>query len=134
LLSDAGNVQVQLQFQRSHASHLVVVGQVDADGVKMTCQRCLKPITLQLKAKVNLAIASSEQQADELPVEYDPWIVNGERMELVELIDNELMLNLPIIAYHPDCEIQAGYGDKIELKVYTQANPFGVLAHLLPKD
>lgn len=131
--SDAGAAWVWLKFQRSHDSHLVITGQINADGLQMVCQRCLNLVTLPLKTTVNLIVLGPQQQIDQLSVEYDPWVISGKRMKLIELIDHELMLNLPIIAVHPNCEIQTKYGDRKQ-QIDSNANPFGRLAQLLPKN
>ena len=131
--SDTGTAWVWLKFQRSHDSHLVITGQIDADALQMVCQRCLNLVTLPLKTTVNLIVLGLQQQIDQLPVEYDPWVISDKRMKLLELIDHELMLNLPIITAHPHCEIQTEYGESKQ-QIDSNANPFGKLAQLLPKD
>ncbi len=134
LQSDAGDVFIRLQFQRNYTSYPLVTGQISTNDLPMICQRCLNLAAFQLQVEVNLAIVSLDQQLDELPVKQDFWILNEERIELVELIDHELMLNLPIIAYHPNCKVQTDYGNNTAMKSEIQINPFSALRQLLSKD
>ncbi|KEA61900.1 hypothetical protein ADIMK_4047 [Marinobacterium lacunae] len=104
-------------------------------SVMLTCQRCLEPVSVDVEAEVNLAMVLNEEQAKNLPRYYDPLIVEAEDVELLSLIEDELILSLPLVAYHEDCSIQTSFGD-VDEAARTQEkkpNPFSVLAELKNK-
>jgi len=99
----------------------------------MTCQRCLEPVEITVEANFNLAIAPTEEHAKTLPKYYDPLIVEGEELQLLSMVEEELILSLPIVPYHDDCSVQMSYGDEAAADAVTDSdktNPFSVLASL----
>ena len=74
-------------------------------GVQIGCQRCLDAISIDIIGDMNVAIVLNEEQAQKLPIEYDPWLLEDKKLDMREFIDHEMILNIPIVAYHSDCEI-----------------------------
>ncbi len=71
--------------------------------VTMICQRCLEPVALQLCAEFRLALVEHESDFTELPEQLDPLLVpRGSTCDLVSLIEDEFILELPIVPRHPD--------------------------------
>lgn len=132
LESDAGQVQVTLQFQRDDHRRPLITGQVTAKGVEILCQRCLQIDIQELHVDLNVVVVLDESQAEKLPAEYDAWIVEDGQLNIRELLDQELILSLPIVPYHADCKVETQYGDAGATQ--QQESPFGVLASLLQKD
>ncbi|MEE9491961.1 MAG: YceD family protein [Gammaproteobacteria bacterium] len=103
---------------------LVVTGQV-----LLVCQRCMDALPHALDLRPVLAIVADEERADVLPEGYDPLIATGKPVRLSELIEDEIMLALPLIAKHLDesvCDVFIRQKEAAE-KVL---NPFGVLEQL----
>ena len=99
--------------------------------VKMQCQRCLEPVTLELEAEMNLGIVADDEAAKQLPRYYDPFIINEPKQDLHQLVEEELILTLPLIAQHQDCSVKTEYGEIAERSDDNEkANPFNVLAQL----
>tara|TARA_R110002167_G_scaffold45323_13_gene136177 strand:- start:1217 stop:1735 length:519 start_codon:yes stop_codon:yes gene_type:complete len=99
--------------------------------VKMLCQRCLEPVTLELEAEMNLGIVADDEAAKQLPRYYDPYIVNEPRQDLYQLVEEELILTLPLIAQHQDCVVKTEYGEAVvQSGDNDRKNPFNVLAQL----
>jgi len=132
LETDKGRVQVSLQFQRDERHRPIVTGLVEVKGVEIICQRCLQIVTHDLRVDLNVAVVLDESQAEKLPAECEAWIVEDGQLNLRELLDQELVLSLPIVSYHADCEVKTRYGDAGAEQ--QQESPFGVLASLLQKD
>ncbi len=132
LESDQGNVEVTLQFQRDERRRPTVTGLVEAKGVEIICQRCLQIAPHDLRVDLDVTVVLDESQAEKLPAERDAWIVEDGQLNLRELLDQELILSLPIVPYHVDCEVETQYGDAGAEQ--QKENPFGVLAGLLQKD
>jgi uncharacterized protein len=78
----------------------------------LCCQRCLGVFPLAVEQPVNLALVESPDQARDLPTEYDPLLLPfGDRIDLGELVSEELILALPVVARHADeawCEAGDG--------------------------
>jgi len=134
LCSDSGEVEVDLQFSCDQQRYRVISGSASA-SVEMTCQRCLDPVGVELSATFNLAVALTEEHVKQMPRCYDALLLEEEEVELLPMVEEELILNLPIVAYHDDCSVQTSFGDAdtAEEEVEDKPNPFSVLAQLKTK-
>jgi len=122
-----GPISVVLDFERQTGNRPVIYGNILA-RVVLDCQRCLEPVSIDLQCEVSLGIVKDEAQAELLPDELDPLIA-GDEVNLIELIEDELLLALPIVPVHEQCEPPAtGEGHDTELP--RRENPFAVLASL----
>jgi uncharacterized protein len=74
-------------------------------AVWLECQRCLTPYRQALDAKTRFLIAETEAEADAWPMEDDEAdaIVGSRQFDLVELIEEELLLALPLVPKHTVC-------------------------------
>lgn len=124
-------VQVDLNFGISEERKLVIEGRAKAE-LTFTCQRCLGPVTLPVEAFIELAIVRTEEEAKRLPKRLDPWILPEEgNTDLYFIVEEELLLSLPSVAYHPEpCidEQLLSSGDPVEAT--PEENPFQVLKQL----
>lgn len=98
LLDDAGDVQVDLHFGR-HGKLRVVSGDLSAD-LTVTCQRCMQAMQYPLQAHINLAFIKDDAQADALPAEFEPLLLEADEMNLAAVIEDELLLALPLVLAH----------------------------------
>ena len=105
----------------------------------LECQRCLEAMVWPVNSDVSLTFVESIDEAERLPEGLDPqWVEKG-RVKFRDLIEDELLLTLPLVAMHPAeiCGSQANaviedgsedaYGPGRE-------NPFAALAELKRKD
>jgi uncharacterized protein len=76
--------------------------------VQLSCGRCLEPLQLNVESRCVLGMAPDEAGAERLPAAYEPLIVAPEPIALRELIEDELLLSLPLVAMHPvgQCQIE----------------------------
>lgn len=134
LNEELGNVHVELRFAMDEQRLHTISGEARGE-VFMICQRCLEPVAVAVNADVNLAVVFTEEQAKNLPKYYDPLIVEAEDVELLSLIEDELILSLPLVKYHDNCSVQTSFGDEQEAvrTQDTKTNPFSVLAQLKEK-
>jgi uncharacterized protein len=60
---------------------------------------------LKIASRTQLAIVGDDLTAKQLPSTLDPWIVEGEAGDLWALIEDDLILEIPAVAYHEtdDC-------------------------------
>lgn len=131
LLEGGGDIQVSLRFAKDEQGLSVITGLLQAE-VTLECQRCLQPFEMVVKGDINLAIARYEDAVNNLPRHYDPLLLEGPELELWPLIEQELMLSLPIVAKHPEgeCRTDSTYQAQDEELQQDKPNPFAVLAEL----
>jgi uncharacterized protein len=93
-----------------------VVGAADAQGglslrlsiggkVEMTCQRCLGGLWHEIAIERTLHLARNETELERLDALPDSdAILAGERLDLLELVEDEVLLSLPLAAMHAEGE------------------------------
>ena len=91
----------QTAFGLTGTGRRVITGSVSAT-VEVVCQRCLEPLSLKLADTIQLALVESESQIDSLEAAWDPWMVDGPRISIASLLEEQLMLCMPLVSYHPD--------------------------------
>jgi uncharacterized protein len=70
--------------------------------VTLECQRCLEPYQQALSSTARLAFVAGEEEADAAlaPEDYEAVPLEGDRVDLRALVEDELLLSLPIVAMH----------------------------------
>ncbi len=133
LVSDTGNVKARFEFGRDEQGLIVMQGQLEAD-VQMVCQRCLEAALLPVLSEFTYAVVKEGKNTDNLPKSYDVIELGEDPLDLLELVEDELILALPIVpAHEPDqCQHPAGYvaAPEPSVKQVSRSNPFDVLAQL----
>lgn len=72
--------------------------------VWLTCQRCLQPFTVPLDIDQRLRFVRSEAQAEALDAEIEEDVLAlSKSLDLRELVEDELLLALPIVPRHGVC-------------------------------
>ena len=152
LLEDRGYADVELQFGIDSAGQAFVKGYVNAE-LSLLCNRCMEKMTMPIQADFNLGIVHSYVQAERLPAEYEPLVIQESQIKTLDIVEDELLLALPIIVKHPDSVNCVGNMDasayvhkknhvlpekqedvnKVETADSTKQNPFLVLEKLKSK-
>ena len=103
LASPDGEVSGKLRFGSTGTGRRVITGSVSAT-VEVVCQRCLEPLSLELADTIQLALveSESESQSDSLEAAWDPWVVDGPKISIASLLEEQLMLCMPLVSYHRD--------------------------------
>ncbi|MEO0443246.1 MAG: YceD family protein [Pseudomonadota bacterium] len=100
LASNEGQIVAELVFGASDEhQQQCLQGKLNAK-VDMVCQRCLEPCPQQLEAEIKLAMLWNDDQVSQLPKTWDPWIVAEGQVDIYQVLEDELILSLPIVAYH----------------------------------
>lgn len=104
LMSHRGSVQFQavgfLGLRQRPFIKLDVTG-----ALVLRCERCLQALDWPLEVHSLLWLAKSDAEADAAPVdedEYDP-VVGSEQFDLSALIEDEILLSLPLPPKHEHC-------------------------------
>ncbi len=105
-------------------------------GVVRTCQRCLEPVVLNLVVDHRLRFVKGEAAAAKLDAESDEDVLALEpTINLLELLEDELLLALPVIPMHEGCEPPVVTAtETMGAAAAPASNPFAVLAALKPGD
>ncbi len=132
-----GDLQAHLHFDRE-GKYLIVEGQVKA-SVEMACQRCMQPMPVDLQTDFKLAMVLNEEQAERLPSTYEPLLVTEGKQNVAQLLEDELLLVLPLVPRHEqqcsDYLQQQAQRMKQDAELAEQEkaknNPFAALKDLL---
>ena len=134
-----GGASVELKFSISGRAEKLITGQIGA-VVFAECQRCLQPVELKLNCNVNLQLVKDEAAAAELVSEREPLLFQiDSEYQLLEIVEDELLLSLPIVALHDKevCQISANklessseQTDSIDKSNIEKSNPFSSLSSL----
>ncbi|HEY7379191.1 MAG TPA: YceD family protein [Steroidobacteraceae bacterium] len=100
LRRDAGTARGQFRFHRENAAP-VAEGHVSAT-LTLTCQRCLGEMTLPVEADSRLAFV--EGAGAEAGQSREPVITTDGQVSLATLIEEELLLALPLAPRHADTD------------------------------
>lgn len=100
-------VAVQLQFGVDEQGVTYLKGHLETK-LTLQCQRCMEPYIYEIISDFVLGIVSTLDEIDALPDGYEPALAKEGQLALRELIEDELILNLPIIPKHePEvCKVQ----------------------------
>jgi uncharacterized protein len=131
VLGDGKGVRLSVDFGRDEQDRQIADVAIEA-AVELECQRCLQRFRHPLSASSRLALVLTDEQAQALPRELEPWIAQDE-IDLWELASEELALALPAVAYHPGGHCSPPEHDRGPIAVEEPARekPFDVLSSLL---
>jgi len=101
-----------------------------ATQVSLECQRCLQPVGVPLQISRSFLFVHGEDAAAQLDTDSEDDVLAITRaLDLHELIEDELLLALPIVPRHDVCPepLPQALADEAEL---DKPNPFAALAAL----
>ena len=113
----------------------IVFWQLQTQGTLwQNCQRCLEPVAISLAVDSELALLADENHAALLEEGSEvillDEIADDQKLWLLPMIEDELLVDLPLAPKHDDCELAiTEYGD-IPSVATEKDNPFAVLAGL----
>ena len=130
---DSGSVSISLDFDKDELGVPVVKGKLKT-VLALNCQRCLERLDYPMELDVSLAWVRTDQEAADLPLQQEPYLVESTPLRLNDVLEDEILLALPNIAMHDLKECQASQyisNDKQSPEAQeTDSNPFAVLAKL----
>lgn len=103
-----GEIDVDLAFSVDGQGVRRVLGSLHAE-LDATCQRCLQPMILPLHVNIALGIVRALDEAEQLPDEYEPLVLASttEGQPLATIIEDELLLALPVAPLHEEAQCTA---------------------------
>lgn len=142
LLADPqGDVSWQLTGRsavRADGSRLAFMALELQSTVTMRCVRCLETVALPLSEHRSYRLVGNEEQAAQEDADDDDYdvLVASRRFDLAALVEDEMIMALPAVPRHEDCQAPAGVapaastadsGTQVEP---APAHPFAVLSGL----
>ena len=100
LCDTAGELHVRLNFGSTAGFHCLQ-GTVEAD-LKLVCQRCMNPIQHKVSGRFKFGLVLDEEESQELPPDLEPYLCEGDEQSIIELLEDELLLSLPIAPMHQE--------------------------------
>jgi uncharacterized protein len=124
-----GPIQADLSFGIDDQGIIYLKGRLAA-RLTLQCQRCMEPFVYEIMSNFTLGVVRTLDEADKLPEDYEAALAKDDQLVLNELIENELILNLPIIPKHlPEaCRVKMPVLDTGPEE--KTKNPFQVLSSL----
>ena len=99
-LSDTnGEISIDLHFFVDAEGKRKVTGNIKAQ-LMLSCQRCLQPMQYVIEDDLHLGVIISDTQAKTLPPNYEPLLVVDDQQQLIAIVEDELIVRLPIAAMH----------------------------------
>jgi uncharacterized protein len=68
----------------------------------LQCQRCMQPMALALASTTEVALLLAEADLSKVPDELEPVLARGGTISAGELVEEELLLALPIVPLHEE--------------------------------
>ena len=129
--------QMETHFEDSPGSEPRQVLDLALKGrLHLVCQRCLQDCAVNLDEKRRFVLVASEAEADDYPLEDEEQepLVASQHFNLLETIEDEVLMSLPLIPKHPEgfCEPHAtvfGLEDEEE-GLDERENPFNILKNM----
>ena len=129
--------QMETHFENSPGSEPRQILDLALKGrLHLVCQRCLQDCAVNLDEKRRFILVATEAEADDYPLEDEEQepLVASQHFNLLETIEDEVLLSLPLIPKHPEgfCEPHAtvfGLEDEDE-RSDERENPFNVLKNM----
>ena len=103
LHSDAGSVSATLDFEQRTDGWLGVELDYRA-AVDLVCQRCLEPFRHELADNVNVVMADAAALPAATPEGFEPFELVDGRFQPAELIEDELIVAIPLVPKHERVE------------------------------
>ncbi|NOQ89427.1 MAG: hypothetical protein GQ549_00610 [Gammaproteobacteria bacterium] len=133
LSSNEGFVTARLEFGQC-AGFACLKGRVSA-MLTVECQRCLKSMQTEVTGSFKFALVNSEDDFELLPEGLEPYLIEGEEQSIIELIEDELLLSLPMVTVHEkDCsDYMSQQNRKVKAAIQTEkeaSHPFAALKAL----
>lgn len=136
LLNTAGEAEVHIKFGIDERKIKFAKGQVKTE-LSVQCQRCLEPFKYEIISDFAFGMVDTDEKAKDLPPHYDPVLVTGDELNLADMIEEELLINLPIVLMHDpeECKVKMPVVvlEDPEATQPKKTNPFKVIESLKVK-
>ena len=128
VIPDQGVIRVTFEFTKNAYQHDSVKGHINAE-LSVECQRCLKPMEQTIDLDFDLLIDATDEDIQSFQL--DSVYSDEGFLDIFEVIEDELILALPIIMMHEDISCNPYWQpESVDDQVVEKNNPFAVLESL----
>jgi uncharacterized protein len=132
LASVSGEVHGRVHFRRMAG---IAVAELTFSGTaQLVCQKCLETMEVGVEASTQVGLIASEADADRVPEELEPVLAPEGRLSVGELVEEELLLTLPIVPLHGVCVVTDAPSIATDGHEEEVQKPFAQLAELLQRS
>jgi len=137
-LEAAEPLVLTLSFGFDSEGWLVIKGNLDG-SLPLVCQRCLESYERPINLSICLARVTDECDLERLPGEYEPLLHQEESIGTVDLIEDDVLLSLPLVPKHDigacsasfdEASPELGVPKEVAPAVQRRGSPFQMLASL----
>lgn len=100
-----GQVHAELQAGRDSGGGATLKGRICGE-LRLVCQSCMKPFSWPLQAELELRLVSSEAEEKRLLHECEPLLVEDDTLHLHTLVEEEVLLALPLAPRCAACQAE----------------------------
>jgi uncharacterized protein len=129
-------ITVRFRFLRTEGGIGIDTG---LDGqVVLTCQRCLKPVTLPIEGGSALVLVADDAAAEQVPEGREPVVAEANQVDLAWIAEEEMLLALPLVPLHDEACSAVVESEAVavvsEVPEGKRQKPFENLRELLKKQ
>jgi len=137
VLGDGFHWDLETYFEDSPGSEPRQVMELGLKGrLHLVCQRCLQDCAVDLAENRRFLLVATEAEADDYPLEdeeQEPLVIS-QQFNVLETIEDEVLLSIPLIPKHPEgfCKPHVSvFGDEDGDEVADKPeNPFNILKNM----
>lgn len=132
LASLEGEVSAHLEFRREFGC--VVASLVVRARPQLQCQRCLRDFGFAMASESRVALVANANASERVPAGLEPVLAAEGQVRVVDLVEEEVLLGLPLIARHADdaeCNLDVAAPEPDEEP--AAQTPFAGLGELLKR-
>lgn len=122
-------VRFDVSFAHDAHGHVVADLSVEAN-VSLVCQRTLGPFAYPINGQSRIGVVRTEAEAEGLPADYEPLICEEDDLSIARLVEEEMLLALPLVPIDPQAPQPTELAVEEELVKEPTHRPFEVLAEL----
>jgi uncharacterized protein len=128
-----GSVSGHVQFAREAGTALAELTMTGAAQVR--CQRCLEMLEITIDGTTRVGLVATEADVGSVPEDLEPMLAPEGRTSIAEIVEEELLLALPIVPLHEEeCAVAASAPLVTDApEEQTTQRPFEQLAELLKR-
>lgn len=129
LAAGDGEARYAIEFGKDGLGVSFLALRVEA-GLPLVCQRTLDSFVYQVSIDQRLGLITQESEEAALPEEYEPLLVPDGQLALADVVEDELILALPVVPLKPGAPLEWKDAPVDEAAEQERPNPFSALGAL----
>ena len=101
VLGKQGEVKFSLTFSEEDQGRTVIKGNASTE-VNLECQACLENFVVGVSCEINTIILDELEELFDLDQDREALVASGKTVSLQDILEDELMIALPMVPRHPN--------------------------------